>query len=83
MTKVMVGLYEEPDRPPNAIEYIKKYLGAPTNIDVDAIRTENEELKARIKELEEMVGDLTSSLKEARNATSGGSGVGEKEEFSA
>lgn len=30
LTKVLVGLYEEPERPANAIDYIKKFLGAPT-----------------------------------------------------
>eukprot|EP00438_Fugacium_kawagutii_P001131 Skav218122 [mRNA] locus=scaffold759:279295:280125:- [translate_table: standard] len=30
LTRVLVGLYEEPERPGNAIDYIKKYLGAPT-----------------------------------------------------
>ena len=30
LTKVLVGLYEEAERPQNAIDYIKKYLGAPT-----------------------------------------------------
>lgn len=24
MTKVLVGLYEEPERPPNAVDYIKR-----------------------------------------------------------
>lgn len=36
LTKVLVGLYEEPERPPNAVDYIKRYMGAPTGIDVDA-----------------------------------------------
>ena len=26
LTKVLVGLYEEPERPPNAVDYIKRYL---------------------------------------------------------
>ena len=30
LTKVLVGLYEEPERPPNAVDYIKRYMGAPT-----------------------------------------------------
>ena len=29
LTKVLVGLYEEPEKPGNAIEFIKKCLGAP------------------------------------------------------
>lgn len=31
---VLVGLYEEPERPPNAVDYIKRYMGAPNGIDV-------------------------------------------------
>jgi len=43
LTRVLVGLYEEPERPQNAIDYIKKYLGAPTGVDVEELRSENEE----------------------------------------
>ena len=42
LTKVLVGLYEEPERPPNAVDYIKRYMGAPTGVDVEALRIENE-----------------------------------------
>mmetsp|Transcript_34623 Transcript_34623/g.103430 ORF Transcript_34623/g.103430 Transcript_34623/m.103430 type:complete len:96 (+) Transcript_34623:280-567(+) len=66
LTKVLVGLYEEPDRPMNPVEYIKKYMGAPANVDVDAVRTENDELKAKVKELNRTVEELKASLKEAR-----------------
>lgn len=66
LTKVLVGLYEEPERPPSAVDYIRKYLGTPSNVDVDALRNENEELRTRIKELTRNVDDLKESLKEAR-----------------
>ena len=62
----MVGLYEEPDRPPNAVDYIKKYLGAPANVDVDALKQENEDMKAKIKELTSTIDELNASLKELR-----------------
>ena len=65
MTKVLVGLYEEPDRPSNAIDYIKKYLGAPASVDVDALRAENEEMKAKVKDLSRNVEDLNIKLREA------------------
>ena len=82
--QVLVGLYEEPERPPNAVDYIKviiviktihiilillllllqRYMGAPTGIDVEALRQENEQLKldiqardAQIKELNTKVGN--------------------------
>ena len=65
-TKVLVGLYEEPDRPPNAIDYVKKYLGAPVGVDVDVVRAENEEMRTQIKELKKTVEELTKCLKEER-----------------
>jgi cell division protein FtsB len=42
---VLVGLYEEPERPPNAVDYIKQYMGAAAGTDVDALRAENERLR--------------------------------------
>ena len=57
LTKVLVGLYEEPERPANAIEYIRKYMGAPTNIDVHSIKKENEMLKAQIDKLTEELAE--------------------------
>lgn len=55
LTKVLVGLYEEPDRPSNSLEYIKRYLGAPAAVDVDALKRENEELKQKVKQLQEQL----------------------------
>jgi predicted ATP-grasp superfamily ATP-dependent carboligase len=51
LTKVLVGLYEEPERPNNAIDYIKRYMGAPQNVDVDALKRENESLKTQVDKL--------------------------------
>ena len=45
LTKVLVGLYEEPEKPGNAIEFIKKYLGAPSDTDVEQLKSENDSLK--------------------------------------
>ncbi len=45
LTKVLVGLYEDPDKGGNAIEKIKKDLGAPSDTDVEALKAENEELR--------------------------------------
>mgnify|MGYP003471431688 FL=1 len=60
LTKVLVGLYEEPDRSAiNALEYVKQYLGAapPPAVDWDGLKRENEELKQQVyalkKQLEE------------------------------
>ena len=62
LTKVLVGLYEEPVRPLNAIDYIKKYLGAPTGVDVEELRAENEELKQRNEELQKRLDELVNQL---------------------
>mmetsp|Transcript_11837 Transcript_11837/g.17851 ORF Transcript_11837/g.17851 Transcript_11837/m.17851 type:complete len:102 (+) Transcript_11837:175-480(+) len=64
LTRVLVGLYEEPERPSNAIDYIKKYLGAPTGVDVEELRAENDELKRQNADLEAKVASLTLQLKE-------------------
>mmetsp|Transcript_51687 Transcript_51687/g.82134 ORF Transcript_51687/g.82134 Transcript_51687/m.82134 type:complete len:99 (-) Transcript_51687:229-525(-) len=64
LTRVLVGLYEEPERPANAIDYIKKYLGAPTGVDVEELRAENEDLKRQNAELEQKVDSLQKQLKE-------------------
>ena len=52
---VLVGLYEEPERPPNAVEWVKKVLGAPVGVDVDALRADNERLKAMVASLQEQL----------------------------
>ncbi len=57
---VLVGLYEEPERPQNAVDYIKRYMGAPTGVDIDAIRLENEKLKKEKAELESQLKTLNS-----------------------
>ena len=63
-TAVLVGLYEEPERPPNAVDYIKRYMGAPTGVDVESIKAENDSLKRETKELKEQIKDLNARLEE-------------------
>ena len=58
----MVGLYEEPERPPNAVDYIKRYMGAPTGVDVEAMRAELEQLKIDKNALETTVRELNDRL---------------------
>jgi hypothetical protein len=59
-----VGLYEEPERPPNAVDYIKRYMGAPTGIDTDTIIAENEELKRKLAEAKSTITEMNSKLQE-------------------
>eukprot|EP00977_Amphora_coffeiformis_P005853 scaffold1225_cov164-Amphora_coffeaeformis.AAC.29 len=53
LTKVLVGLYEEPERPTHPLDYIRRYLGAPTAVDVDGLKRENEELKRQLDKLKQ------------------------------
>jgi|Dee2metaT_26_FD_contig_71_307618_length_677_multi_2_in_0_out_0_1 hypothetical protein len=61
---VLVGLYEEPERPPNAVDYIKRYMGAPTGIDIEAMRAENETLRKEREELRTTIEELNGRLQE-------------------
>ncbi|VEU43531.1 unnamed protein product [Pseudo-nitzschia multistriata] len=70
LTKVLVGLYEEPERPSNAIEYIKRYLGAPKNVDVIALQRENEELRRQLAALSEKKGTETKQTTADNNIRS-------------
>jgi hypothetical protein len=45
LTKVLVGLYEETEKPGNAVEFIKKCLGAPSDTDVETLKSDYEDLK--------------------------------------
>lgn len=67
ITKVLVGLYEEPERPSNAIEYIKKHLSGVNEAEV-ALKKENEELKKKVKELERTIGDMRRKQEEEDKA---------------
>lgn len=106
----MVGLYEEPEKPANAIEcvqhhhpptgnafaprlgpmwgaallslspsqhahvatffrsFIKMTLGAPSGVDVDALKAENEQLKIKCSELEQELASAKAALEPAAEA---------------
>ncbi|CDJ28387.1 C-Myc binding protein, putative [Eimeria mitis] len=69
LTRVLVGLYETPERPLNALDYIKRHLGAPTGVEVDALRSEvqnltreNAALKSKVESLQQEVELLQREL---------------------
>ena len=66
LTKVLVGLYEEQEKPQNVIEFIKKSLGEPTDTDVEQLLAENESLKREKSELQNKINDLERQLADAR-----------------
>ncbi|EDQ92402.1 uncharacterized protein MONBRDRAFT_30807 [Monosiga brevicollis MX1] len=64
LTKVLVSLYEEAEKPANALEYLQQHLTSegPVTSDFDVIKQENEELKARNEELTARVEELEAQL---------------------
>ena len=73
LTKVLVGLYEEPDRSQvNALEYLKKYLGAPQAVDVDGLKRENEQLKKEVEQLKRKLQTKEIKVQPPQTAASGG-----------
>jgi len=55
-SSVLVALYEEPERPANAMEYIRMNLGIrnQTSNEMEELKAANEELRKRVKYLEQM-----------------------------
>ena len=53
LTKSLVSLYEEPEKPPSALDYLKASVGGGGDKDVIAeLRKEGEKLRARLLEVE-------------------------------
>jgi len=64
LTKVLVGLYEEPEKPNNALDFLKQHLGAngPENADVEALKLEVTELRQKVEALSEENTELKQKL---------------------
>ena len=58
LTRVLVALYEEPENPEDALEYIKQFLGSPQGVDVESLQRENEELERQAEELRQKLAEL-------------------------
>ncbi|KAL4233540.1 hypothetical protein ACF0H5_008220 [Mactra antiquata] len=64
LTKVLVGLYEEPEKPNNALDFLKQHLGAsgPDTADVEALKLEVSELRQKCEQLTEQNNELKAKL---------------------
>uniref|UniRef100_A0A0A9VYL7 c-Myc-binding protein n=1 Tax=Lygus hesperus TaxID=30085 RepID=A0A0A9VYL7_LYGHE len=83
LTKVLVQLYEEPDKPEDALDYLRVNLGdkRPTLQEVEQMKSDIEKMTERIKELElenmKLKGEVppdTEGTQEAPDSTVGGTG---------
>merc|ERR1712000_477410 len=64
ITRVLVGLYEQDEKPNNAVDYVKKFLGAPTDVDVTSLKSENEALKKQNVEQKTKIQELEAKLQQ-------------------
>jgi hypothetical protein len=62
LTRVLVALYEEPENPEDALEYIKQFLGSPQGIDVESLQRENEELEQQAHGLRARLAELQGQV---------------------
>jgi len=66
LTKVLVGLYEEPEKPNNALDFLRQHLGAsgPDTADVEALKLEVTELRQKCEQLQEENNDLKAKVQQ-------------------
>ncbi|XP_032899400.1 C-Myc-binding protein [Amblyraja radiata] len=64
LTKVLVALYEEPEKPNNAMDFLKRHLGTtgPETADVETLRLEVTELRQKYEALLEENKELKAKL---------------------
>jgi hypothetical protein len=67
LTRVLVSLYEENDRPQNTMEFIKKNLNSPDDIDTDNLKNEYLKLKSENEALKKKIDELTKELDQYKN----------------
>jgi len=76
LTKQLVRLYEEADKPSNALDYLKNNFNGKeaevAQLKAENLEKENQELKERIKSLESEKTDLELVIKELQKTTSNG-----------
>lgn len=71
LTKVLVGLYEEPEKPNNALDFLKQHLGAsgPETADVEALKLEVTELRQKVEQLTEENQELKAKVQQLDEET--------------
>jgi len=64
LTKLLVSLYENPDRPENALDYIKQFLGANhgQNANEEKLQQRIAELESEMKQKDEEIATLKQQL---------------------
>ncbi|XP_027104674.1 uncharacterized protein [Coffea arabica] len=73
LTKVLVALYEQSDKPSSAMEFIQQKLGGPTVAEYEKLRAEISDLQIRFNELSAAHQDKCRELEELKNSHAEGS----------
>lgn len=80
LTKVLVGLFEEQEKPSDALEYLKKHLGVtPEVVDSELLKAENEELLTKVNQLTAENQELKMRLQQHETASAKESGESSQE----
>ncbi|XP_065057187.1 c-Myc-binding protein-like [Rhopilema esculentum] len=66
LTRVLVALYEEPEKPNNALDFLRYHLhgGPPETADVESLKLQVSELTQKNEELTEEVTQLKQKLEQ-------------------
>ncbi|XP_041868331.1 C-Myc-binding protein [Melanotaenia boesemani] len=77
LTSVLVTLYEEPEKPNNALDFIKLHLGVvdPEQADAEALRMELADLQEKCNQLMEENKELKNKLMQYESSSEEGAGV--------
>ena len=62
LTRVLVALYEEPDRPKEATDFIKSSMGAPTPEEFSKLEAENEKLQRDLEAALQEIAELKTTI---------------------
>ncbi|KAK0053571.1 C-Myc-binding protein [Biomphalaria pfeifferi] len=70
LTKVLVVLYEEPEKPNNALDFLKQHLNVtgPDTADVEALKLEISELRQKCELLQEENNELKAKIQQLEPA---------------
>ncbi|KAG2632151.1 hypothetical protein PVAP13_2NG065500 [Panicum virgatum] len=67
LTKVLVALYEENDKPSSAVEFVQQKLGGPSISDYEKLKAEKLDLQLKYNELLDTHKDTCRQLEELKN----------------
>ncbi|KAL7701261.1 hypothetical protein N2W54_001988 [Lotmaria passim] len=57
LTRVLVNLYEEEEKPEDPVDYIKRVLGGASSADYEALQQENARLRAEVESLKKQLNE--------------------------